>query len=76
MENNNKQILSDSNYKDLIKIIKKYVNLYKSLHLIDASLASEFKKKQETFHKKDSNKDHSANCCESVVNNQSIEILI
>jgi hypothetical protein len=72
MELKSTKILSEEKYTDLIKIIRKYVNLYKSLHLIDPAIASEFKKKQELYHSKENSKEHSGNCCESKLNNHCI----
>ena len=42
--------LNEDEYKSLIKIIKKYTNLYKILYFVDPAKSSEFLKKQELYH--------------------------
>jgi hypothetical protein len=74
MEVQGNKYLSEETHKELIKIIRKYLNLYKSLHFIDPAVASEFKKKQELYHlyqSKENKNEHSGNCCESKLNHQS-----
>src|ERR1700735_5496500 len=60
MESSNKELEIDLNKKnDLIKIIKRYSNLFKSLYYIDQAIAAEFKKKQEIFfNEKHKNRTH------------------
>jgi hypothetical protein len=76
---NNKYILAKDLSKNLIKILKIYANLFKVMHMIDPALASEFKKKQDSYYKeKHKNKEHKHNhkenqvsCCEGKLNNKS-----
>ena len=73
--NNN---LNEKQAKELKKTIKKYVNLYKSLHFIDPAIAAEFKKKQEFYFSevhnsknKNSHQHMGGGCCGSKINNKS-----
>ena len=72
MEEKSFKRLEEENHKELINILKRYVNLYKSLHMVDPAIAAEFKKKQEAFHKIENSHEHSGNCCESKLNNHSM----
>ncbi len=44
--------INEKHYKSLIKVFKKYTNLYKVLYYIDPAKSAEFLKKQEYFYAK------------------------
>lgn len=61
-------------YKEIVKSIKKYTNLFKALYQIDQAVAGEFKKKNEFyFNEKHKNKkEHThGGCCGEKFNNKS-----
>lgn len=73
--------VDDKEFKELCKIIRRYVNFKKVLYFIDKKIGEEFYQKQEAYYKLNlQNHDHndghdhheSGNCCgESVLNNTS-----
>jgi len=81
---NVKKDLSQNDYKNLKKIIKKYSNFYKALYLFDSALSAEYRKKNEIYmneNLKKKNKIHihsdsQSNCCSGKIDNKSIRNLI
>ena len=66
--------LNIEQHNKLMKMIKKYVNLFKTLYLIDPSIASDFRKKQEFYHKltHPDGKENSHSCCANKLDRKSI----
>lgn len=63
--------LDKTSFVNLTTIIKKYINLFKALYLIDPSIAAEFKKKQEHFHKVEHGEHSVGGCCDTKLNSKS-----
>jgi hypothetical protein len=66
--NGNTFMLEKTSFNNLTTIIRKYTNLFKALYLIDPSIAAEFKKKQEHFHKIEHGEHSGGGCCDSKLN--------
>jgi len=76
--------LEKEDYLSLVKVIKKYSNLFKVLYQLDPAIASEFKKKQEAFYDNSHNHEHNHNnenerqssCCGSLDNQSNYSLNI
>ncbi len=72
----NKILMNKVQSDELIKLIKKYVNLFKGLHTVDPALAAEFKKKQDFYFNQKHTNGNSSCCGESKINHKSNIFLI
>ncbi len=66
--------LNNQEYNKLLKILKKYMNIFKTLYLLDPSIANDFRKKQEYYHKLShpDGKENSHSCCANKLDRKSI----